>query len=332
MSVSNYEPLVSVVMPIYNADNYLEESLYSVLEQSYKNLQIICVDDGSTDKSSEILDKFKNQDSRISIIHKNNEGAGVARNVGMSKAEGKYIYFFDADDYLKKNAIKVLVKTAEKNSADIVLFGYYKFNDKKKIKIDYSPKTLRVPLNKAITPKSISDRLYQADHGMPWNKFYKLDFVRETKVLFQDLKNTNDEYFSRITTIKAKHIVFINKTFVGYRVGNKGSLQGSISQNILACTYAVNAIKDELITGNYYDAYSETFKILIGYIIMIKLMKADQEAFNILADEITSNTFKQCEMSEKYLDERFIKAYMALEDKDYEKARKELELIGRTWK
>ena len=328
----NSEPLVSIVIPIYNAEQYLEESIRSVLDQSYGNLQIICVDDGSTDNSLKIAEKLKNDDSRIVLISKENEGAGVARNKGMEVAQGKYVYFFDADDYLRKNAIKTLVKTAEKHSADIVLFGYYKFNDNKKTKVAYSPKVLRVPLNKVITPESISDRLYQADHGMPWNKFYNLDFVKKTGVEFQALKNTNDEFFSRITTVEADGIVFINKVLAGYRVGNRKSLQGSTNKNILDCTYAIKAIYDELKARNYYDKYSETYKRLVGYIIMLKLMAKDSESFNVLAEEIRTNILKKCEMSEDYLEERFKNAYRALEDKDYEKARKELELIGRTWK
>ena len=171
------KPLVSIVMPVFNAEAYLEESLHSVTGQTYKNLEIICVNDGSTDGSRDLLQKIGQKDSRIRILNQDNKGAGEARNHGMDEATGEYIYFFDADDLLRKKAIQTMVEAAGKHDADIVLFGYYKFTDSKKMRVDFSPKTLKVRLNKAISPKDISDRLFQADHGMPWNKLYKVLFI-----------------------------------------------------------------------------------------------------------------------------------------------------------
>lgn len=321
MSGSIQEPLVSIVIPVYNAEEYLEESLRSALEQSYRNLEIICVDDGSTDKSLQILLRMKQNDDRIKILSEENQGAGAARNLGMEAAGGEYIYFFDADDILQKKAIQTLVKTAGKSDADIVLFGYYKFCEGKKTRVAFSSKILNVPLNRVISPESISDRLFQADHGMPWNKFYKAEFLRKSGVKFQTLKNTNDEFFSRLTTVEAKRMIFINKTLTGYRVGNRRSLQGSAGANILNCTLALQAIFDELKQRGYYENYSQTFKKLAGYVVMLKLLAVrGSDAFGILAKEVSDNTIGLCEMEEDYLEEQYRSAFRALQAKDIAKA------------
>ena len=320
--------LVSIIIPVYNAEDYLKESLRSVLNQSYKNLEIICVDDGSSDESPALLQNFKQADPRIKVITVENGGAGVARNRGMEEAKGDYIYFFDADDILNKNMIRTLVRTAEKHDTDIVLFGYYKFNKANKIHVDFSPKTLKVPLNKAVAPGDIADRLFQADHGMPWNKFYNLGFLRDSGVKFQALKNTNDELFSRITTVSAGRILFLRKDFIGYRVGNKSSLRGNAGKNVLDCTRAMYAIHDELIERGVFDKYSDTYKKLVGYVIMLKLCAIDDnDAFNDLASEITGNTIKYCEMDEDHLEECYKAAYRALLSGDFAKVKSELERL-----
>lgn len=297
-------PLVSIIIPVYNAEDYLEESLCSVLDQSYKNLEVICVDDGSTDGSPALLQKFEQSDSRVRVITVVNGGAGVARNRGMEESKGDYIFFFDADDCVKKNMIRTLVKTSVRHDTDIVLFGYYKFDGKNKMHVDFSAKTLKVPLNRVIAPSDISDRLFQADHGMPWNKFYKSEFLRSTGIRFQALNNTNDEFFSRLTTVSAKRMLFLDKVLVGYRVGDKRSLHGNANRNILDCTRALMAVHDELKVRGNYDMYRTTYRKLCGYVLELKLSAADDpEAYNALKKEISENTLKYCELDEMNFDD-----------------------------
>lgn len=113
-------PLVSVVIPVYNASRYLRESVDSVISQTYQNLEIIIVDDGSTDDSGSICDKYAENDSRIIVIHSENRGLSAARNLGMSKMSGSYICFLDSDDWIDSRAIETLLKTAVEKKSDIV--------------------------------------------------------------------------------------------------------------------------------------------------------------------------------------------------------------------
>ena len=328
MSSASNEPLVSIVIPVYNAEEYLEEALHSVSMQTYKNVEIICVDDGSSDNSLTILQRMQNTDSRFVILSLEHQGAGTARNLGMDKAKGEYILFFDADDILRKKSVQTLVETARKNDTDIVLFEYKKFAEGKRVHTAHSARVLKVPMNRVISPVDVADRLYQADHGMSWNKLYNTEFLRRTGVRFQDLKNTEDEYFSRITTVEAGRILFLNKVFVDYRVDNKSSLQGEPCKNVLDCTYALDAISNELKKRNLYDTYCDTYKKLAGYVIMLKLqaLKGTPE-FEILAQRVYNYTLNACELDEQHLDKCYHGAYRALRAGDISKAESELMAI-----
>lgn len=123
------EPLVSVIIPVYNTEKYLNECVDSVLYQTYQNFEIFLIDDGSTDKSADICDDYALKDERIKTIHKSNGGQSSARNVALNIAKGKYIYFLDSDDYIANTLLELLVKTAENNYADFVFFEAQSFMD-----------------------------------------------------------------------------------------------------------------------------------------------------------------------------------------------------------
>ena len=127
---------VSVIIPVYNVEKYLQRCVTSVTEQSYSNLEIILVDDGSVDKSGAICDDFAKKDKRIRVIHKENEGLGLTRNVGIKVATGNYICFIDSDDYIAREYIETIYSDLKKSSADVCYCGHtkgykWKIRDKK---------------------------------------------------------------------------------------------------------------------------------------------------------------------------------------------------------
>ena len=132
--------LVTVVVPIYNVCGYLDKCIKSISEQSYKNLEILLIDDGSTDASGEICDKWASIDSRIIVIHKENEGQGIARNVGIENANGEYICFFDSDDYIAENAIEKAYSLIKQDESDVVVFGFDSVDNNGKILFTHIPK------------------------------------------------------------------------------------------------------------------------------------------------------------------------------------------------
>lgn len=139
--MSKNQPLVSIIMPVYNCEKYLEESIESVISQSYKNWELLIVDDGSKDKSVSILESYVKQDSRIRLYKNETDehGPGIARNYGIERIHGKYTYFMDSDDWIEKELLQDTVALAEKMDADIVPFGFIVENNGKKIKKQLKP-------------------------------------------------------------------------------------------------------------------------------------------------------------------------------------------------
>ena len=123
------EEKISIIIPIYNAEKYIERCLKSIINQTYQNLEILVINDGSTDGTIKYIEEIKKNDERIIIINKNNEGVSIARNIGISQSTGKYITFIDADDWLEPNAIEILYDEIKKNNVDIVRGNYYRNYD-----------------------------------------------------------------------------------------------------------------------------------------------------------------------------------------------------------
>ena len=141
MQDKNEMPLVSIVIPVYNVEQYLPETLNSLVRQTYRNIEIICVDDGSTDSSVAMIQQYMQKDKRIVLLQQANLYAGIARNTGMAQAKGDYIIFLDSDDVFEKNMIRTLVKTMLKQKTDMVIFNYNTFSRslllKKRMKMAY---------------------------------------------------------------------------------------------------------------------------------------------------------------------------------------------------
>ena len=119
-----YNPKVTVVLPIYNVEKYLNRCIQSVVNQSYNNLEIILVDDGSTDRSGVLCDEWEKKDNRIRVIHKKNAGLGEARNSGIDNATGQYICFFDSDDYIRLDAVDTAITCVRNNRSELVIWGW----------------------------------------------------------------------------------------------------------------------------------------------------------------------------------------------------------------
>lgn len=137
------ESLVSVIVPIYNVELYLERCIKSIINQTYRNLEIILVDDGSPDRCPQICDEWCAKDERVKVIHKDNAGLGMARNTGIEHATGEYVYFVDSDDYIDNDTIEQVLNCAVKYSAEIVLFGRKRVNNRGEIVSVQVPKTFK---------------------------------------------------------------------------------------------------------------------------------------------------------------------------------------------
>lgn len=169
---------ISLIVPVYNVEKYLRKCINSILYQTYQNLEIILVDDGSKDKSGEICDEFKNIDDRIIVIHKKNGGLSDARNAGIEIATGKYLGFIDSDDYVQNDMYEYLYKLLRENNADISICDYMVVHENQKVTLRDIPSKIQI-YNKKEAIKEILKRNKIQDYA--WNKLYKLELFKDVK-------------------------------------------------------------------------------------------------------------------------------------------------------
>lgn len=243
--------LVSVVIPVFNVENYISECIESIISQTYKNTEIILVDDGSTDSSGSICYDYSLKDSRIKVYHKSNGGLSDARNYGIAKSNGEYVYLIDSDDFLIRNdTIEVLYKNILNNNADISMSRYIEYfvkSDrtlKENYKENYKEKTY-VFSNKDIIDKSYDYLNYKANFIVAWNKLYK-------KSLFDNInypvgKLHEDEFTTYKLYLEAQRIVFIDLETYAYRQ-REGSIMNS--KYNLRKLDIIDAIEEKIVVLN----------------------------------------------------------------------------------
>lgn len=211
---------VSIIVPVFNVEGYLEQSIQSVLNQTFKDIEIILVDDGSTDNSSKICDNYSKLDKRIRVIHQKNKGLSGARNTGLRFASGKYIFFLDSDDWIEEKTIEKLYQIAEKDYSDVVVCNVNLCSSVlEKISKRYWPFSSEM--------KMMSKNIYPYFLIQPcwaWNKLYKHSFLKENRLFFVEGILYEDVPFFVDVFFKAKIVSFTPDFLYNYRVGRDGAI------------------------------------------------------------------------------------------------------------
>ena len=207
---------VSVVIPIFNVEEFLEECLDCIVNQSLEDIEIICVNDGSTDRSLDILNKYSKKDNRFIIISQENMGHAAATNVGMALATGKYLYLMDADDFLALSALEETFNYAEEKNADIVLFqSQYYDNDKKnffKSELYSIDSVAEFIGDSVVNYKDLGDLIFEIP-VTPWSKLYNNSFIKNINVKFPEGLIFDDNIFFWDVLFNADRIVCLKKYF-----------------------------------------------------------------------------------------------------------------------
>lgn len=212
--------LVSVVVPVYNVEAYLDRCVKSIVDQTYRNIEIILVDDGSTDRSGQMCDVWAQKDNRILVIHKQNQGAGMARNTGIEYATGKFIFFLDSDDYVDVALVKKCVHTAYSQDCEIVLFGRNNVYEDGSIIADRMSFPCRIFSGETIT-NLLLPSLYSYDFGVgasAWSRMCNGDLLRDNKLRFVSEREigSEDAYFSLDLFAKAARVGILNENLYYY--------------------------------------------------------------------------------------------------------------------
>lgn len=210
---------VSIVIPVYNVELYLREALDSVINQTLKEIEIIVVNDGSTDNSLEIIKEYEKKDNRIKIINQENQGLSGARNSGLKIAKGEYIYFMDSDDYIELDTLELCYKKSKDENLDFIFFDALPFsNDDIKIDINYYDR-------KDLDHRVLSGAIYleillkkQKYRSPVWLSFINLEFLNEIKIKFYPQILHEDELFTPLLFLKAMRVSYINRKFFNRRM------------------------------------------------------------------------------------------------------------------
>jgi len=231
--MSNKDKLISIIVPIYKVEKYLKKCIESILKQTYKNIEIILVDDGSPDNCGKICDYYKQMDKRIKVIHKNNGGLSEARNYGIREARGDYLLFVDSDDFIAENICEILINNINKYSADMAICNfYYVFENKKAIKNEMSSKKDVQVLEKENIIREYFLN-YSVDLNVAWNKLYKKDiFKGKNAILFPVGKLHEDTYIMYKIYYNLNKLVRINKPLYYYRQRNDSIISSFSIKNV----------------------------------------------------------------------------------------------------
>ena len=289
-------PRVSVIIPVYNTGKYLSQCLNSILNQTLKEIEIICVDDGSTDNSLSILKKYSEKDNRIKVLKQNNKGGGAARNYGISIAKGEYLSILDSDDFFNENLLNETVNAADNTLADIVIFLFQKYNTNTKTyyKYTYGFKKNNFP-NLLFNFHSNPNNFLQSFNPAAWNKLFRHSFIKKNGLHFQNNKRADDIYFTMTSFISAEKIYFLDKSLVYYRIGMLTNCESTNSLYPFDFYKALLGIKRFLKEKNLFSQLEESYKNFAREIIIYNLNQNEEK--NILVyEELKREGFKNMEI------------------------------------
>lgn len=283
---------VSVILPVYNVEKYLPAALDSLINQDLRNIEIICVDDCSTDSSWSILQEYSKKDSRIKVYQQPKGGAGAARNYGMKTAKGEYLLFLDSDDLFKENLCNEVYYQCIRKNADVCLFAAQRMDMQtmKKEPMGWVFRAAEVPKSNLFSGSDVADNIFQLASGCPWSKMFRREFVIEKGLEFQNLPNANDAYFVRMGMALADRITSMNKVYVTYRYNEGNNIQSNKSKAPTAFYEAYKAIKMELKARGVYEQYEQSFCNMaltesLANLHTVKTEEARKIIYNLLRDE-----------------------------------------------
>lgn len=300
--------VVTVVIPVYNVEKYLERCIKSIIHQTYKNLEIILVDDGSTDSCPQICDKWAERDKRIIVIHKKNAGLGMARNTGIDNATGEYICFFDSDDYVALDIIEETYKLAITQNADVVSYGYCRINNAGNISKIQKPCPSKLiyqgnEVQTSFLPSLIAPDIITGDvtnlwmsacgglYSMKTIKSINWHFVSERQIISEDI-------YSLLYLYKNVHKVVVLSETPYFYCENTSSLTHSYKEERFekikhfykACIKACNNLNyDDKVKSQLAYPFISNVIAALKILSKVDVPEKEQKIYNILKDPLLEN-------------------------------------------
>ena len=305
-------PQISVIIPIYNCEKYIKECLSSLIKQTFKNFEIICINDGSNDDTLKILKNFEAKDERINIFNQNNSGAGIARNVGMKKSKGEYLIFLDSDDIFKKTMLEELYIKIKENESDVVICNSQNFEKKKWWKKYYKKNYLikdNIIKQKTFSSLDIEKDFFNLFIWWPWDKLFKRKYIENLGIEYQNLKSSEDLFFVAVSVIAAKKISYLDKILINHRIGIKNSVSNSRQKSWDNFYYALKELKRFIKEKGLYKRFKQDFINYVASFSIWQLENINGITFELLYKKIKNewwNEFKVTKYGKNYFYNQYL--------------------------
>ncbi len=260
---------VTVILPVYNSAEYLHQCMDSIIDQSLQEIEIICVDDGSTDESPKILQSYAAQDERITVLHQENLGAGAARNAGLKRASGEYLVFLDSDDWFELDYLERALRKARETGADVTVSGAVEFDSAtgRELPSEWMLDSEGLP-ESGFSPDMAADRIFSFTHGWPWDKLYRTSFVQEKRLTFPGLRNSEDLVFVYESLTVAHTVAILPTCMVHHRQRMSGSVSGGRAKDPSAPYEALLLLRQRLKAESVYPVFEGAFlRWALGFLI-----------------------------------------------------------------
>lgn len=283
--IKKTKPNISVILSVYNKEPFIRQCLDSIVNQDMQNIEIICVDDGSTDNSLSILREYEKQDKRIRIISGDHKNAGAARNKGIDIASGKYLFFPDADDFCDLSLLSETYKAAEGDHSDVVLFKSKRLDCStgKISPCSFSLFSNCLPQKRPFSINEIDGNFFRYVMGWAWDKLFKRELIFRNCLRFQEQRTTNDLFFVYMSLIKANAITILDKELYTYRYNVDDSLSSTRIESWDCFYHALSLLKEKLIQLELYELYKSKF---IDYSLHLII-----DNFSIIPNGVDKNVY-----------------------------------------
>lgn len=244
---------VSIVMPLFNTERYLERAINSIISQTYENWELILVDDGSPDRCGEIADKYSLEyPEKIISVHQENAGQGGARNKGIEYATGDYLLFADSDDEIESDLLSYCTDRMEKENADVLVFEYRMVDSD-----GATVKTVKSPFGFSEKKNLKGDKSYLLLQGLVWNKMFDLRFLRASGIVFKEHIRYEDLLFSSEILLRAEKIIYSSRPLYRYYLSENSSMRNTdIERNreiFVIMDEILDFFSENMAAGEYYD-------------------------------------------------------------------------------
>lgn len=295
-------PKVSIVIPCYNAQKYITATLESAQRQTENDIEIICVNNNSTDDTRKILEAAAAKDARVHILDETTPGEGPARQAGFARAQGEWLYFLDADDLMEPQLLERAIATGEKYDADLVIFRTYTLNDVtgEVMPIGYSYQRDWLPNDVDVfDPHEWPQRILNSFQNWVHNKLFRASFVHGHNLVFQPLHRTADLLFTCRALTEAHRIALLDEFLHKYRINNANSAMATSDSHPLDFYLALIALRDSLKQQGTWELYHDSYISWAAVSVIANLETARSlEGFRIIADQMKDGGLAELDLAD----------------------------------